>query len=65
MVLPERGFYGFQCCDLPWHNRVGKRYAMPDAPPTEARAWADAFANAKRSAEGFYFSDILCELATS
>ena len=29
--------YGFSCCDLPWHDRVGKKYAGP-YPPTEARA---------------------------
>ena len=52
---------GFICCDLPWHDRAGGRYAGPPA-KTDAWGWANHLQHVPRGRNGFYFTDLLCEL---
>eukprot|EP00966_Prymnesium_polylepis_P021866 502449-Prymnesium_polylepis.1 len=49
------------CCDLPWHDRAGGKYRGA-TPGTEAWSWANVLARAPRGKNGFFFSDLLCEL---
>ena len=57
--------YGFTCCDLPWHDRVGSIHALEGATrfgtPVDAWAWAETLARYPVGKNGFVFTDLLCE----